>query len=1221
MSEQSFPEVRAEIDFPTDEERTLAFWRSRGIFEKTLASRAGSAKGPFVFYEGPPTANGLPHNGHVLTRVMKDLFPRYRTMRGYHVPRKAGWDTHGLPVEVEVEKELRIHGKAAIEQYGVEPFTAKCIESVFRYTSEWERHTERIGFWVDLEDAYVTYHRGYVESVWWALADLFRKGLLYRGHTVVWWWAQGGTALSSAEVGLGYRTVDDPSAYVAFPLADGSGYSLLAWTTTPWTLPSNVYAAVNPAFDYVFARIGDRKLIGAPGLLLGVAKKLKAKLEIDRTVKGAELVGLRYTPPFDVFSRAPAEDAYWTVLAADFVTLDSGTGVVHIAPAFGADDFEAHKRRFRDAGQDPPAPPCAVAPDGTFTADLPAYAGRWVKSCDDEICQELKARGLLLLKEQVRHDYPFCWRSDDDALIQYARPAWYIRTTAEKTRALANNQAIDWHPEHIREGRFGDFLRNNVDWALSRERYWGTPLPVWINDDLPEDHPRRAVVIDGLSSLRDKPRNNLAEVERELAEKIDDPAARTHLLVHKPWIDRVTFEEEGVAGTYRRVPEVIDCWFDSGCMPFAQWGFPHREGSLERLREAFPADFISEAIDQTRGWFYSLLMVSTLVFDDDKRRALGLRAGGDVFAHPYKTCILLGHVCDKEGKKESKSKGNYTPPEVILDRVQMDFAVLSGEPVAGAKAEAGTAFIAREDLEGLDLDDGATVTVSSPATPERSLSLSLRALPKLRRRVVLLADADRAALGVVANDKGTDVRPVEVPSVPADQRVTILDPATPAPGADAFRWFFYAGSPPWTNTRHSLGNVRALQKDFQIKLRNVLTFFTIYANIDGWRPDAPAPAPAARPLLCRWILSELELTKEAVTAHLDAFEAYEAAGRLTAFVESLSNWYVRRSRERFWAAGAGDAMGDDKRAAYATLHRCLTELAKLSAPFVPFFAEELYQSLVVAPGVAGARESVHLEDYPEADASLIDRELSEETEIVREIVSLGLQVRTNARLKVRQPLERVELVLSRADLCDRVQAYASLITEELNTHELSVLRPGEEGARVSYKLKPNFRALGPKVGKKVQRVKQALESVDAGAVRASLALSGAAALDVDGETITLGPEEIDVSVEAAPGYAAAGGKAGVVVLETTLTPALLDEGLAREIQSRLSAARKEQGLSFTDRVLVRIGGSARVRAVVDRHAASLQEAVLATALTTCDDVVGASFEIDGEAVVLDVKRA
>ncbi len=1218
MADRRFPEVRAEIDFPADEARTLAFWKAHKIFDKTLSSRKGAAKGPFVFYEGPPTANGLPHNGHVLTRVMKDLFPRYRTMRGYHVPRKAGWDTHGLPVEVEVEKELRIHGKAAIEQYGIEPFTAKCIESVFRYTAEWERHTERIGFWVDLEDAYVTYHREYVESVWWALADLFQKGLLYRGHKVVWWWAQGGTALSSAEVGLGYKTVDDPSVYVSFPLTDGSGYSLLAWTTTPWTLPSNVYAAVNPAFDYVFARLGDRKVIGAPRLLEEVARKLKAKLEVDRTVKGSELVGLRYTPPFDVFSRRPAEEAYWTVVAADFVTLDSGTGVVHVAPAFGADDFEAHKKVFRDKGQDPPAPPCAVAPDGTFTAELPVYQGRWVKACDDELAQELKARGSLVLKEQYRHDYPFCWRSDDDALIQYARPAWYIRTTEQKAQALANNQAIDWHPEHIKEGRFGDFLRNNVDWALSRERYWGTPLPVWVNERLPEDHPSKYVVIDGLARLRAKRNNNLAEVERELAAKIDDPAAQRHLLVHKPWIDRVTFEEEGVDGEYRRVPEVIDCWFDSGCMPFAQWGFPHKEDSLERLREAFPADFISEAIDQTRGWFYSLLMVSTLVFDDEKRRALGLRGGGEQLPHPYKTCILLGHVCDKEGKKESKSKGNYTPPEVILDRVRMDFAVLSGEPVAGAKAERGTAFIAREDLEGLDLDDGAKVQVSSSTG---SLTLSLKASPKLKRRVVLLSAADRAALGVTANEKGTDVRPVEVPSLPVTERVSIEDTATPAPGADAFRWFFYAGSPPWTNTRHSLGNVRALQKDFQIKLRNVLSFFTIYANIDGWSPAMTAPAPPARPLLCRWILSELELTKAAVTAHLDAFEAYEAAGKLTAFVESLSNWYVRRSRERFWAAGAGDAMGDDKRAAYATLHRCLCELARLSAPFVPFFAEDVYQALVVAPGAPGAKESVHLEDFPEVDAALIDRALSEETAIVREIVSLGLQVRTHAKLKVRQPLHKAEVVLSRADHCDRVRPYASLINEELNTHELALLAPGDEGGRVSYKLKPNFRALGPKVGKKVQRVKQALEAADAGALRAELARTGSVSLDVDGETFALGPDEIDVSVEASPGYAAAGGRVGVVVLETTLTEALLDEGLAREIQSRLSAARKEQGLSFTDRVHVRIGGSPRARAVVERFASSLGEAVLATTLSTGDDVEGARLEIDGEAVVLDVKRA
>jgi isoleucyl-tRNA synthetase len=1242
-SEKRFPEVKSEIDFPAAEEKILAFWKENRIFEKTFEARRGSPKGTFVFYEGPPTANGVPHNGHVLTRVMKDLFPRYRTMRGYYVPRKAGWDTHGLPVEVEVEKELRIHGKAAIEEYGIEPFTAKCIESVFRYTAEWERNTDRIGFWVDLADAYVTFHRSYVESVWWALSDLFKKGLLYRGHKVVWWWAQGGTALSSAEVGLGYKTVDDPSVYVTLPLRDGprralladeKDHALLVWTTTPWTLPSNTYAAVHPEHEYVFATVGDRKLVLAAALLPELAKKLKVTPEISRTVKGKDLLGLSYTPPFTVFERDYAtvadEVPYWTVVSADFVTLDSGTGIVHIAPAFGDDDFKTHQKLFRDAKMDPPAPFSAVKPDGTFIPEMGKYAGMWVKAADRELVLELKERGLLVLAEQYRHDYPFCWRSDEDPLIQLARPAWYIRTTEKIETAIANNRSIDWHPEHIKEGRFGDFLRNNVDWALSRERYWGTPLPIWKNDELPDDHPEHYVAVSSLAELASQKGVNLAEVEKELAAHIPDPKRAHHLLVHKPWIDRVTFTRDGVPGTYRRVTEVVDVWFDSGCMPFAQWGFPHAEGSLEKFREAFPADFISEAIDQTRGWFYSLLMVSTLVFDEAKQKELGLAAGGN-HPHPYKACILLGHVCDKEGKKESKSKGNYTPPEVILDRVRMEFAVVDDAAVGeggvkSGKAARGVALIAREDLEGLDLADGAKVLVyRADLGKERGVPLELRALKGLKRRVVLLADEDRHALEAVVAPKGLSVRPVEVPTLPSVERVFIEDPTTPAPGADAFRWFFYAASPPWTNTRHSLSNVRALQKDFLIKLRNVFSFFTIYANIDGFHPGMTAPSPGERPLLDRWILSELALTVREVTAHLDVYSSYEASQRLMAFVESLSNWYVRRSRERFWAPGAGEAMSAEKRSAYATLHTCLVEVSLLSAPFVPFFSEELYQSLVVGAGDASARASVHLEDYPVADEGAIDEALSTEMGAIRELVSLGLQVRTGSKLKVRQPLRQVDVVLSRPELRPRIEPYAGLLREELNVHEVRFLAPGSEGEAVRYRVKPNFRVLGPKVGKKVQRVKQLLETVDPGPLRARLVLDGEVPLDVDGEVITLSTEDLDIVVEAAEGFAAAGGRAGVVVLHTKLDDALLDEGLAREIQSRLSTMRKEAELGFTDRVVVAVDGSDRVRRVVEAARAEIAANVLAERIE-----VGAptftprrAFEgtIDGEATTISLARA
>ncbi|MDW8248523.1 MAG: isoleucine--tRNA ligase [Myxococcales bacterium] len=1185
MADRTFPHVPADLDFPRDERQILEFWKRERIFEATLNHRQGAPT--FVFYEGPPTANGLPHNGHVLTRVMKDLFPRYKTMRGFRVPRKAGWDTHGLPVEVEVEKELHIHGKAAIEAYGVEPFTRKCIESVFRYTADWEKLTERIGFWVDLPDAYVTYHRAFVESVWWALAELFKKGLLYRGHKVVWWWAQGGTALSSGEVGQGYKTVFDPSLFVAFDLVDeipGLGEAALAvWTTTPWTLPSNMYAAVKVDADYVAIDVGGRRCLVAGALAPELARKMKGTLVEGFSCKGSDLIGKLYIPPFDLYYRNHADDRtttgerkYWRVLGEDFVTLSTGTGIVHIAPAFGEDDNRAFQRLQRTFGEDLELF-CAVKADGTFLDELTAYAGRWVKDADKDIQHQLKQEGKVLLVEQYQHEYPFCWRADSDPLIQFARPAWYVRTTSKIERALENNQAIHWLPEHIREGRFGDFLRNNVDWALSRERYWGTPLPIWQNEALPEDHPQRFVAIESLAELRAQKNCNLAAVEAEVSAAIADEQQAHHLLVHKPWIDRVTFELEGIEGIYRRVPEVIDCWFDSGCMPFAQWGFPHQPGSHEKLREAFPADFISEAIDQTRGWFYSLLMVSTLLFDEENQKKYDLRAGVEL-PHPYRSCIVLGHVCDKEGKKESKSKGNYTPPDVILERVGMDFVVVDGSTTEWAHlVKPGTALICSEDYEGLDLGDAAAGKAVPGKAHRRDRPDDLRDFQivpifekseakKLPRRKVLLHPDDLAAMGLVPPENALKIKPSDVPSLPTEARLYLEDPTTPPPGADAFRWFFYASSPPWTNTRHALSNVRALQKDFLVKLRNVYSFFTIYANIDRWTPTMTAPPPSRRPLLCRWILSELSFTIREVTDALDRYQSYEAAQRLMGFVEALSNWYLRRSRERFWGPDAGERMGDDKRAAYATLHHCLATLSLLIAPFTPFFAEQLYQGLVVQPGIPGARRSVHLEDFPSVDSSLLDPRLSSEMAAVREVVSLGLQVRNASKVKVRQPLARLDIVLSQEDLRASIEPHRALILDELNVKQLTLLEPGSEGQEVCYRLKPNFKALGPKVGKKVQQVKQILERADAGALRAEMANHGQIRFEIDGEPLLLGPEDIEIAVEAAEGFAAAGGKVGVVILHTQVTPELKREGLARELQSVLQTMRKERKIAYEARI-------------------------------------------------------
>lgn len=1206
MSEPLFLKVSSDLDFPAEEQAILEFWKAHRIFEKSLGK---GDQGTFVFYEGPPTANGVPHNGHVLTRVMKDIFPRYKTMRGYHVPRKAGWDTHGLPVEVEVEKELRIHGKAAIDAYGMEPFVARCLDSVFRYTKEWEHITERIGFWVDLKDAYVTYHQSYVESVWWALSELFQKGLLYQGHKVVWWWAQGGTALSSAEVGLGYKTVDDPSVFVAFPLKDEPDVALLVWTTTPWTLSSNMYAAVNPGFDYVVAEVRGQKLVFAKGLLEPLSKKLGTELSVLREIPGSQLVGKEYTPPFPLFEGkqrdVQAEDgktfrAYFRVIAADFVLLDA-SGIVHVAPAFGEDDNLAHRKelaRLRDPGRVELL--CAVKADGTFVDEFSPYGGRWVKSCDREIAAELKQRGLLVHAETTRHEYPFCWRADSDPLIQFARPAWYIRTTGKIQRAIENSRGVSWMPPHIRDGRMGDFLENNVDWALSRERYWGTPLNIWMcdADDAHRIAPDSVKRIEALGGRFD----HFEAARRE------NPSLSEHLRVHKPWIDQVTFPctHEACTGTMKRVPEVIDCWFDSGCMPFAQWGFPH-EGA-EMFRKSFPADFISEAIDQTRGWFYSLLMISTLVFDEECQSRYGL-APVRALPHPYKHCIVLGHVCDKEGKKESKSKGNYTPPEIILDKVAMEFAVVSDAKVPNKEA----AFVAREDLEGLDLAEGATVRIYRKDEPGKAVTLPLFAHKGLRRRLVVLPDAQMSALGAKVTAK-SDVMPVEVPRLPGAERVVIEDPEAPAPGADAFRWFFFASSPPWNNTRHSLSNVRALQKEFLIKLRNVYSFFVIYANLDGLPKEG---VPEERSLLDRWIVSELMATGLRVTECLDAYDVYGATQRLNQFVDGLSNWYVRRSRDRFWRS----AWDPDKVSAFRTLHRVLSTLSRLLAPFVPFFAEGMYRNLVCRVNPA-AQESVHLSDWPKFEAGALDQELSEVIGQVRELVSLGLQVRTEHKLRVRQPLRAAHLLVPDTRAVSRLAPHVAMIREELNVLHVHFVEADRTGDYVSRSYKPNFRSLGARgLGKVAQELKKQWSSPSSEERR----LLEDAVRNGGGTFLgtSIGAEDIEVVFEAKAGFAASGGRVGVVVLETVLDDALRDLGYVRELQNRIQTLRKDSGLEFSDRIRLRLDGSETLERCVKAHGADLAREVLAVGIELGVHPGPAVREVEvlGETVRAVVERA
>jgi isoleucyl-tRNA synthetase len=1141
MSRTVFERVAPVVDFPAAESRIRDFWRERDVFAKSLAKGRGRPR--FVFYEGPPTANGMPHNGHALTRVMKDVIPRYKAMRGFDVPRRAGWDTHGLPVEIEVEKELRISGRDAIVDYGVEPFVRRCLESVFRYTEEWKSFTEKLAFWIDTDDAYVTYHQSYVESVWWALSQLFERDLLYRGHKVVWWWAQGGTVLSAAEVGEGYRSVDDPSVYVRLPLADEPDTSLLVWTTTPWTLPSNSFAAVHPDIRYAVVRDGEQRLIVADALRESLAEKLGRELPVLRSLAGQELLGRHYVPPFDWYaSREPHPDL-WRVVPGEFVELDAGTGVVHVAPAFGEVDFELLQNER--AGRPDLPLLCAVRPDGSFDPEVapPAYAGRWVKEADGDLTRELKDRDLCWHAEQIRHEYPFCVRSDDDPLIQYARPAWYVRTTAHVEECLENNARIHWLPDHIREGRFGDFLRNNVDWALSRERFWGTPLNIWINDETGR--------MEAPASVAEILERAPAAFDAFEAARVEDPSLSPHLCVHKPWIDEVTWSREGEPGVYRRVPEVVDAWFDSGSMPFAQWGYPH--SGVEDFEQSFPADFISEAIDQTRGWFNSLLWISTLLFPEREK------------PHPFETCIVLGHVADRSGKKESKSKGNYTPPEIILDQVRLQFAVVS--PGEDAPAE-GSAVIAREDFEGLDLrGETASVRVHRDGADAQGLDLEVQpgAIP---RRVIHLAPADARKLGVVPAAPGTHVMPREVPALTNDAKVWVDDPSSPAPGADAFRWFFFASNPPWNGTRHSLSGVRATQRELPIKLRNVYAFFTIYADIDGFDPSlATGRRPAAeRAQIDRWVLSELAIACRDVIAHMDAYRVYEATGVLTDFVDALSNWYVRRNRDRFWAPD----LSQEKQDAHWTLYECLTRLARMIAPFLPYAAEDMWQNLVRGPD-PDAPESVHLADFPEPDLATIDEDLSRRMAAVREIVSLGLQVRTAEKLRVRQPLEGAEIVLADPGLAAALADHADLMRDELNLREIRFVANADD--YVTYQVKPNFRALGPRVGKRMPKLKAALADADGSALLRELSSEGHVRIAVDGEEIELGPEEIAVALEAREGFAAAAGPVGVVALRTALTDELIEEGRFREVLNRVQTFRKELDLEYAGRIHLTVDGA------------------------------------------------
>ncbi|NJK89095.1 MAG: class I tRNA ligase family protein [Myxococcales bacterium] len=782
-----------------------------------------------------------------------------------------------------------------------------------------------------------------------------------------------------------------------------------------------------------------------------MAEKLSEDLVERRVVSGKELIGKRYRPPFEAFSAEISEPGrYWRVVAGDrssssvpqyFVTLDVGTGVVHIAPAFGEDDWKLWRRLQQDEG--PMDMFCSVRPDGTLDHRLASLEleGVWVKDADKRLIKDLDSRGRVVLAETYRHEYPFCWRSENDPLIQYVRDAWFVRTTAMIDAILENNQRITWHPEHIKDGRMGDFLEANVDWALSRERFWGTPLNIWSCGGCGHTV--------APASIREIEERNPRAFDAFHAARAEDATLSEHLIVHKPWIDQVELPCPKCAGIMRREPEVIDVWFDSGCMPFAQLGYPHVEGSKETFDRSFPADFISEAIDQTRGWFYSLVAVNNLVFDKRTKPV------------PFKRCIVLGHVLDKAGKKESKSSGNYTPPEVILDAVRMEFGVIDGSApyAAGLQPARGEAWIAQDDLDGLDLRDGTTVSLYRAGLSGHRAQVSVRGSKKLPRRVVLVHDDDRTALELALAP--VDVMPVEVPKLDEARRITLEADDVPAPGADAFRWFFYASNPPWNSTRHSLTNVRTLQKELPIKIRNVYAFFVTYANIDGFDPvkDEKKKRPVVeRPLLDRWILSELEKAKRDIVEHMDAFRSFEATQVLSELVDGLSNWYVRRSRDRFWAPGRGQ----DKMDALWTLYQSLRDISLLIAPFLPFAAETMYQNLVVGAYGEGFLDSVHLRLYPTGDQRLIDEALSKDMADVRALVSLGLQVRASQKLKIRQMLGEAKVVLAEPGRRPSLEPYVDIMKDELNVRSLTFLDRADEF--VTYRVKPNFKTLGKRLG-------------------------------------------------------------------------------------------------------------------------------------------------------------
>ena len=1048
-----YRKVDTNLNFVDREKEVEKFWKDNKIFEKSMDSRKEGET--YTFYDGPPTANGKPHIGHVLTRVIKDMIPRYRTMKGYMVPRKAGWDTHGLPVELEVEKKLGLDGKEQIEEYGMEPFIQQCKESVWKYKGMWEDFSSTVGFWADMEHPYVTYDNNFIESEWWALKEIWEKGLLYKGFKIVPYCPRCGTPLSAQEVSQGYKTVKERSAIVRFKVVGEDAY-FLAWTTTPWTLPSNVALCVNPDEIYCKVKAADGYTYYMAEALLDkvlgkLAKDDEPAYEILEKYKGTDLERREYEPLFACAGEAAAKQhkkAHF-VTCDNYVTMSDGTGIVHIAPAFGEDDSRVGREYDLPFVQ-------FVDGQGNMTKETP-YAGVFVKKADPMVLTDLDKEGKLFDAPKFEHDYPHCWRCDTP-LIYYARESWFIKMTAVKDDLIRNNNTINWIPESIGKGRFGDWLENVQDWGISRNRYWGTPLNIWQCE---------CGHMESVGSRQD------------LYEKSGDERAKT-IELHRPYIDDITMKCPDCGKTMHRVPEVIDCWFDSGAMPFAQHHYPFENKDL--FEQQFPADFISEAVDQTRGWFYSLLAESTLLFNKA----------------PYKNVIVLGHVQDENGQKMSKSKGNAVDPFDALNKY----------------------------------------------------------------------------------------------------------------GADAIRWYFYINSAPWLPNRFHGKAVVEGQRKFMSTLWNTYAFFVLYANIDNFDATKYTLNYDKLPVMDKWLLSKLNTMVKTVDADLDSYKIPEAARALQEFVDDMSNWYVRRSRERFWAKG----MEQDKINAYMTLYTALVTVAKAAAPMIPFMTEDIYQNLVRSID-ADAPESIHLCDYPEVNEAWIDKDLEANMEELLEIVVLGRACRNTANIKNRQPIGKMFV---KADF-DLPEFYQEIVADELNVKNVKFTDDVRDFT--SYSFKPQLKTVGPKYGKMLGAIKAALNDIDGNAAMDELNATGALKLDVNGQEIELFKEDLLIDTAQIEGYESVNDNGITVVLDTNLSPELLEEGFVREIISKIQTMRKEADFEVMDRIKVTYEGSEKAEAVFEKNNTLIAGEVLA------DEVVKAQpagyvkeWKINGEAVTMGVEK-